>query len=241
MLWRCWYQSSPLVSSPYWSRNSEESHLHFQLNKCLCANMLQYVWLMMDVFIFLSWNLLVCAFKQTNKKKPYLYTIVSKEPQSAFQCPYPILIHFPIHLHSAAVLQCLVYYNVKSARMFISIYTVFHKRNKYDKQFKVQNPSAIAYITGCYFKKCNGWTWCFSDIPGASNIRSICSSILLKLLTVAKKWVMGTIVLWQIEKGVISILSSYHVRMPINCHTSLAKRLFVKTERFLFIQLFTVL
>lgn len=83
----------------------------------------------------------------------------------------------------------------------------------------------------------------FFDIPGAnpSNIRSIRSSILLKLLAVAKKWVMVTIVLWQIEKGVISIPSSYHVRMPINCHTSLAKRLFVKTERFLFIQLFTVL
>lgn len=86
------------------------------------------------------------------------------------------------------------------------------------------------------FKKCNGWTWCFFDIPGAnpSNIRSIRSSILLKLLAVAKKWVMGTIVLWQIEKGVILIPSSYHVRMPINCHTSLAKRLFVR-DRVLFV------
>lgn len=84
----------------------------------------------------------------------------------------------------------------------------------------------------------------FFDVPGAypGNIRSIRSSILLKLLAVAKKWVMGTIVLKQIEKGVILISSSYHVRMPINCHPSLAKRLFfLKTERFLFIQLFTVL
>lgn len=45
---------------------------------------------------------------------------------------------------------------------------------------------------------------------------------------------MGTIVLWQIEKGVISIPSSYHVRMPINCHTSLAKRLFCE-DRALFV------
>lgn len=174
----------------------------------------------------------------------YLYTTFSKEPQSAIQWPQPILIQFPIHLHSAAMLQCLVDCNAKSARMFISIYTVFHKQNKYNKQYKAQKPSAIIYITGCYLRNTMAELGVFFFyIPGAnpSNIRSIRSSILLKLLAVAKKWVMGTIVLWQIEKGVISIPSSYHVRMPIICHTSLAKRLFVKTEPFLFIQLFTVL
>lgn len=85
-------------------------------------------------------------------QKLYLYTTFSKEPQSAFQWPYSILIHFPIHLHSAAMLQWLVYCNAKSARMFISIYTVFHKQNKCNKQYKVQIPSAIIYITGCYLR-----------------------------------------------------------------------------------------
>lgn len=82
----------------------------------------------------------------------YLYITFSKEPQSAIQWPYPILIQFPIHLHSAAMLQCLVYCNAKSARMFISIYTVFHKQNTYNNQYKVKKPSAIIYITGCYLR-----------------------------------------------------------------------------------------
>lgn len=135
------------------------------------------------------------------------------------------------------MLHCLVYCNAKSARMFISIYTIFHKQNKCNKQYKVQKPSGIIYITGCYLRNAMAERGVFFDIPGAnpSNIRSICSSIILKLLAVAKKkWVMGTIVLWQIEKGVISIPSSYHVRMPINCHTSLAKRLFCE-DRALFV------
>lgn len=131
--------------------------------------------------------------------KLYLYTTLSKEPQSAFQWTDPILIHFSIHLHSAATLHGLVYCNAKSARMFISIYTVFHKQNKCNKQYEVQIPSAIIYITGCYLRNAMAELdfFLFFDVPGAypSNIRSIRSSVLLKLLAVAKKWVMGTIVL----------------------------------------------